>query len=437
MLFTSASELRFYFPTHAIDTLDPFMGVIDNSEHDFLQEKLGTPLYNALCQWYTQNGGVGSGSAAAIDTKGLPYYNRLLLLAQRCIAYDAFSRAIEFGIVSPNNAGINVPTSDDYGKVDLAAVEKFRQRCITEAHAAVNRLLQTLEDWCQEAAADSVSAGSPSGSVTSGSNSVSAGSPSGSVPSGSPAGSVLSGSPAEREEIVTLWRQSRYFYLAAGMLIPSARVLQEYLNIYDSREKFIQMLPDLRFLQEEILAPAIGEDLCAYLVKFSASGSVSAASPADSVPSGSPAADSVSAGSPSGNVDSVPSGSPADSVPSGSPAGKGTSEANSSLKKSRKYLAAALENRTLVLKTDKVRRQQAHDEAVRLLASLQQYIADHQDAFPEAVIKTSPLYTPPPATSVPSGSPSGRPECPAVLPQEKEYQNNRRGSSLFATPFLN
>lgn len=121
----------------------------------------------------------------------------------------------------------------------------------------------------------------------------------------------------------------------------------------------------------------------------------------------------------------------------GSPSGKGTAEANSSLKKSRKYLAAALENRTLVLKTDKLRRQQAHDEAVRLLTSLQQYIADHQDAFPEAVIKTSPIYTPPPATSVPSGSPSGRPECPAVLPQEKEYHNNRRGSALFATPFLN
>lgn len=361
MLFTSPTELRFYFPTHAIDTLDPFMGVIDNSEHDFLQEKLGTPLYNALCDWYAENGRVGSGSTAAIDTKELSYYNRLLLLSQRCVAYDAMSRAIELGIVSPNNGGINVPTSDDYGKVDLAAIEKFRTRCVTEAHAAVNLLLQTIEDWCQEAAANT-SAISPQTSAI---------------------------EDPERSEIVTLWRQSRYFYLAAGMLIPSARVLQEYLNIYDSREKFIQLLPDLRFLQEEILAPAIGEDLCAYLVEFAATGKIP-------------------------NVEKT-------------------------AEKARKYLAAALENRTLVLKTDKLRRQQAHDEAVRLLASLQQHIATHQDSFPEAVIKTSPLYTPPPpaAAPEPGSSPSGRPECPAACQQEKEYRNNRRSSALFATPFLN
>lgn len=378
MLFKSASELRFYFPTHAIDTLDPFMGVIDNSEHDFLQEKLGTPLYNALCDWYDENGAVGSGSAAAIDTKELPYYNRLLLLAQRCVAYDAFSRAIEFGIVSPNNGGINVPTSDDYGKVDLAAVDKFRQRCITEAHAAINRLLQTLEDWCKESEElkeeNDASSDNPQLSIIN----------------------------SQLQEIVALWRQSRYFYLAAGMLIPSARVLQEYLNIYDSREKFIQMLPDLRFLQEEILAPAIGEDLCAYLVEFATTGKI---------PNAEAAAEEE-----------------------GAEHYYSLSTIHYSLKKARKYLAAALENRTLVLKTDKLRRQQAHDEAVRLLASLQQYIADHQDAFPETVIKTSPLYTPPPAADTPS---SDCPVCCGISAAKAEFHNNRSDSALFVTPFLN
>ena len=399
MLFTSASELRFYFPTHAIDTLDPFMGVIDNSEHDFLQEKLGTPLYDRLCQWYEENGAVGSGSAAAIDTKELPYYNRLLLLAQRSVAYDAFARAIELGIVSPNNGGINVPTSDDYGKVDLAAIEKFRQRCVIEAHVAINRLLQTLEDWCKESEelkekSDASSDNPP-----------------------------LSTLHSPLNEIVTLWHQSRYFYLAAGMLIPSARVLQEYFNIYDSREKFIQMLPDLRFLQEEILAPAIGEDLCAYLVEFATTGKI---------PNAEETAESAdTAETDTAEVDTAETDT----------AETDTAEANYSLltinyslKKSRKYLAAALENRTLVLKTDKLRRQQAHDEAVRLLASLQQYIAAHQDAFPETVIKTSPLYTPPPAADTPS---SDCPACCGISAAQKEYRNNRHDSALFVTPFLN
>ena len=387
MLFKSASELRFYFPTHAIDTLDPFKGVIDNSEHDFLQEKLGTPLYTALCDWYDENGAVGSGSAAAIDTKELSYYNRLLLLCQRSVAYDAFARAIELGIVSPNNGGINVPTSDDYGKVDLAAIEKFRQRCITEAHAAINRLLQTLEDWCKENEELKEESDASSDNYQ------------------------LSIINSQLKEIVTLWHQSRYFYLAAGMLIPSARVLQEYLNIYDSREKFIQMLPDLRFLQEEILAPAIGEDLCAYLVEFATTGKI-----------------------PNAEEDTEAN---AAAEEEGAERYYTLSTIHYSLKKARKYLAAALENRTLVLKTDKLRRQQAHDEAVRLFASLQQYIAAHQDAFPETVIKTSPLYTPPPAEADPTPSSDGSSACCGISAAQKEFHNNRSDSALFVTPFLN
>lgn len=411
MLFTSPSELRFYFPTHAIDTLDPFMGVIDNSEHDFLQEKLGTPLYDRLCDWYEENGAVGSGSAAAIDTKELPYYNRLLLLAQRCVAYDAFARAIELGIVSPNNGGINVPTSDDYGKVDLAAIEKFRQRCVIEAHVAINRLLQTLEDWCKESEemkeeSDASSDNSP-----------------------------LSTLHSPLDEIVALWHQSRYFYLAAGMLIPSARVLQEYLNIYDSREKFIQMLPDLRFLQEEILAPAIGEDLCAYLVAFATTGKI------PNTEETAESADTAEVDTAEPDTAETDTAEPDTAEPD--TAEVDTAEANYSLltinyslKKSRKYLAAALENRTLVLKTDKLRRQQAHDEAVRLFASLQQYIAAHQDAFPETVIKTSPLYTPPPAEAVPTPSSDGSSAC-CTTAAKAEYRNNRSDSALFVTPFLN
>jgi hypothetical protein len=392
MLFTSPSELRFYFPTHAIDTLDPFMGVIDNSEHDFLQEKLGTPLYDRLCDWYDENGAVGSGSAAAIDTKELPYYNRLLLLAQRCVAYDAFARAIELGIVSPNNGGINVPTSDDYGKVDLAAIEKFRQRCVIEAHVAINRLLQTLEDWCKES--EELKEESDASSDN----------------------SQLSIINSQLQEIVTLWHQSRYFYLAAGMLIPSARVLQEYFNIYDSREKFIQMLPDLRFLQEEILAPAIGEDLCAYLVKFATTGKI-------------PNVEETAESADTAETDTAETNTAETNYP--------LSTIHYTLKKSRKYLAAALENRTLVLKTDKLRRQQAHDEAVRLLTSLQQYIVAHQDAFPEDVIKTSPLYTPPPSEANPTPSSDGSSACCGISAAQKEYRNNRRDSALFVTPFLN
>jgi hypothetical protein len=225
------------------------------------------------------------------------------------------------------------------------------------------------------------------------------------------------------------------------MLIPSARVLQEYFNIYDSREKFIQMLPDLRFLQEEILAPAIGEDLCAYLVKFATTGKIpnaeEAAESADTAETDTAETDTAEPGTAEPDTAEANTAEPGTAEADTAEANYPLSTIHYSLNKSRKYLAAALENRTLVLKTDKLRRQQAHDEAVRLFASLQQYIAAHQDAFPEDVIKTSPLYTPPPAEASPTPSSDGSPACCGISAAQKEYRNNRRDSALFVTPFLN
>ena len=55
MLITSIQELRLASPAHALDSLDGLVGFIDNSEHDFLEDKLGTPLYEALCKWYDES----------------------------------------------------------------------------------------------------------------------------------------------------------------------------------------------------------------------------------------------------------------------------------------------------------------------------------------------------------------------------------------------
>ena len=169
---------------------------------------------------------------------------------------------------------------------------------------------------------------------------------------------VLSDSVAEREEIVALWKESRYYYLAAALLIPSCEVLQSYLNIYDSREKFIQLLPDLRFIQEEIIANSIGEDLLKIVIDFARDGKLPEAT---------------------------------DSVPSNSPAGKATAAAPSSLfplpssllteptltslvHRLRKVMVALLISRTKVLKYDKEQKVQAHDDGVRMLANVTEYL---------------------------------------------------------------
>lgn len=393
MIITTTDELRLTFPTHAIDSIDPLVGVIDNSEHDFLMEKLGQQLYDKLCEWYTKNQPV----ITNVEDAQTGYYNRLLLICQRIVAYDAMSRAVGMHIISVNNAGVNISTAQDYDKVDLEAVRTFKQTCVKEAHASINRLLCTLEKWCKQAAAAAVPSGSPEGSSTALSPQLS--SHSSSVHSDGVVASAPATDP-ERDEIITLWRQSRYFYLAAGMVIPSSDILITYwTGFYDSREKFIQMLPDIRYIQEEVLYPNIGEDFIDELIKECPE-----------------------------HCDIFASNTPGVMV--------------KTLIKLRKAAAVMLEERTQVVNTEKQRRAQAHDEAVRLLQAAITYIQQHQEKFNEggtteeptdiyAALKLSPLYV---APAVPSDAVS---QQPSEQHGDQKFENNRRDSAMFVTPFLN
>ena len=149
MIITSIEELRLASPAHALYSIDGLVGFIDNSEHDFLEEKLGTPLYEALCKWYDQN----RVTRSTISDYQTGYWNRLLLLAQRVVAFDALGRAIGMQAISVNNAGVNQMIADDYPKADEKAVSAYRDTCTKEAHAALNQLLRQLEQWCKETAA--------------------------------------------------------------------------------------------------------------------------------------------------------------------------------------------------------------------------------------------------------------------------------------------
>lgn len=337
MLITTIEELRLSSPAHALDSIDGLVGFIDNSEHDFLEEKLGTPLYDALCRWYDAN----PITRSTVEDYNTGYYNRLLLLCQRCVAFDALGSASGMQVVSVNNSGINQMTADDYKPADKDSVETYRSTCTKEAHKALNRLLTMLEQWCkEEGTTDSTD---------------------------ETEGTVLSGFAAEREQIVTLWKQSRYYYRSTASLIPTALCLQDYLNIYDNREKFIQMLPDLLFIQEEQVAPAIGEDFLQWLISQSLTEEVS------------PLVSRI-------------------------------------IHRLRKVMAALLVGRTAVIKYQKEQKIQAHDDGVRMLDVACTYIRNQQPAIltalgpdHEDIFKSSPLYVEPapaPSSPVPDASAS-------------------------------
>lgn len=59
--------------------------------------------------------------------------------------------------------------------------------------------------------------------------------------------------------IVSLWCMSRYYYLDATLLIPTCTVLQAFMDIEDYRDRFIRLLPDIRFIQRHYIEKTFGE----------------------------------------------------------------------------------------------------------------------------------------------------------------------------------
>lgn len=373
MIITTIEELRFAAPAHALDSIDGLVGFIDNSEHDFLEDKLGTPLYEALCKYYDK----GDFSRSTVDEATTGYWNRLLLISQRCVAFDALGSASGMQVVSVNNSGINQMAADDYKPADKDSVETYRQTCVKEAHKALNRLLTMLEQWCKD-----TGAANGDGSARD-------------VEDVTPEPSPQSDHD-ERAEIVALWQKSRYYYRSTASLIPTALCLQDYLNIYDSREKFIQMLPDLLFIQEEQIAPAIGEDFLQWLLLRSLQGD---------------------------SIDPLTS---------------------RIIHRLRKVMAALLVGRTAVIKYTKEQRIQAHDDGVRMLDVACTYIRNQQEAILAAlgednadIFKSSPLYMEP--ATAPADEQPHHCGCDATVPDRSRSGSTRtytKGDPAAWTPPL-
>lgn len=292
MIIRNVSELRLYFPTHAIDSNYSFSGGAYNSEIDFLKDKLGDKLYDKL---NTHLADINTDSFIDKIESGesLGYYEQLLYMAQRCVAFDMMGRTASLNAVSLNGMGVNVATSVDYGKADKQAIDDFKSTCIKEAHTAINILLATLESW-----------------------------------------TIASKNSTDNDlkEIVADWKDSKYYYFANSLFIPSAVVMQEYLNFYENREKFIQMLPDLKYIQEELIEPLLGSDFSEYLLA---------------------------------NIKDVCE----DKV------------LNKLINLLRKFMAASLEARTQVIRINANRVNEAHSEAIAYTNKITDYVTSHLDVW--------------------------------------------------------
>lgn len=305
MILSTTKELRLHIPSNAIDEISSLQGILDNSEKDFLRDKLGDSLYTRLCEYYQTISPDDFFMAVSNGEHSKQPWMQLLLMAQRMVTYDAMSRFAYTQALSINGAGINMASSDDYGTASKDLLDKSVQGYKREAMVSLNQMLVMLEGWARkmETPAPIADAGTTEPLPT--------------EPEGEP-------SPTEPkdeqhkaiEEISVLWQESQYYYLHHDLLIATCADLQHYLDIYESREKFIRLLPDLHFIQDEYISEAIGEDMVQHLLH--------------------------------------------------------TTDPNDKplLRKVRRLMVAHLEERTTILTIDKARRAAAHNEAIALRTSV-------------------------------------------------------------------
>lgn len=290
MILSTTKELRLHAPSNAIDEISSLQGILDNSEKDFLRDKLGDSLYNRLCEYYQT---VSPDDLYLAVTNGEHTHQpwmQLLLMAQRMVTYDVMSRFAYTQALSINGTGINVASSDDYGTASKDLLDKGVQGYKREAMVSLNQMLVMLEGWARKM--EAIETADP------------------------PVAQEVDEQHKAIEEISLLWQESQYYYAHHDLLIATCADLQHYLDIYESREKFIRLLPDLHFIQDEYISEAIGEDTVQRLLHTN--------DPAD----------------------------------------------KPLLRKVCRLMVAHLEERTTILTIDKARRAAAHNEAIALRTSV-------------------------------------------------------------------
>lgn len=296
MILSTIKELRLHIPSNAIDEINSLQGILDNSEKDFLRDKLGDSLYHRLCEYYQTVSPDDFYMAVSNGEHAQQPWMQLLLMAQRMVTYDAMSRFAYTQALSINGTGINVASSDDYGTASKDLLDKGVQGYKREAMVSLNQMLVMLEGWARKMATPAAIAEADS--------------------TDPPTTESKDEQHKAIEEISLLWQESQYYYAHHDLLIATCADLQQYLDIYENREKFIRLLPDLHFIQDEYISEAIGEDTVQRLL----------------------------------HTDN----------PNDKPL----------LRKVRRLMVAHLEERTTILTIDKARRVAAHNEAIALRSSV-------------------------------------------------------------------
>ena len=377
MIISTNQELRLHVPSNAIDDIATIQGILDNSEKDVLKDKLGASLYNRLCEEYKKLDPLDFYNHVQDGTYIQHPWEELLLNAQRVVANEAMARFAYQQIISINGAGVNIASSNDYDAASEKLLDKGVAGYKKEALVSLNNLLLMLENMAKMAntpiganVPKDESTDVPKDDSTKGDGDIE-------DPPTQPTKEEIH---AALEDIILLWQESRYYYLHHDLLIPTCEIMQQYLDIYDSRDKFIRLIPDMLFIQSEYLEEAFGEDFIPRLLQ--------------------------------------------------------ADENDKMLKKARQLVVAYLKERTSVISFDKLARSTAHNDAITVRESIHRLLKK-EEAEKQAKIDAAKAENASEG-STPSSSTSNASSASSSNGKDggEGYQNNQKGSRIFVTPIL-
>ena len=380
ILFTN-QELRLQIPSNAVDEVANLQGMLDNSEKDFLKPRLGASLYDRLCKYYASIEPVDFCDTVINGSYTDNPWSELLVYAQRMVANDAMAQNVEKQVLSINGSGINVASSSDFAVATKDQIAQGKGSFRETAMTSLNNMLSLLEGWAKEVNTpmpiETAGDGTESSTPSDGSNQ---GSSSEGTDSGNDTAPEAETKRHEAiEEIVTLWQESKYYYYHRDLLFPTCESLYPYLDIRDNRDKFIRLIPDMRFIQSEYLEEAFGEDFIPRLLQ--------------------------------------------------------ASEDDKMLKKARQLVAAYLKERTSVINFDKLTRSTAHNDAITVRESIHRLLKK-EEAEAQAKLDAAKAESATEGSSSSSTSNASSASSSDSRDGSEGYDNNQKGSRIFVTPIL-
>lgn len=317
MLLRLETEIRSYLPTSKWNDAQLLLSYVEEEEQNVLLPILGYELFEHLNERYDKLVAEYEGITADIfPVDKVDDEVRLLRICQKVCLYMVLANNSGLLSVSFNpGGGMNQVSSEYYDTADKDAVNRFERDAWKKAHRNIDALLTLLERDAR----------------------------------------------SENPMFKKLWQNSRYFYLQSNLLLTTASQMQDYLDIKGSRERYIELVPDMKYCQSVYLTPQVGEKLMDAFIRSATDDSVIPIIKDDTLSEGALLAKN----------------------------GEIRGHWIEALDRLRSALANYTEHRNV-----KMRRADSLSEGDMQIARAVQFISEHQDSF-MPYVETSPLYQPP------------------------------------------